>query len=186
MSHTHSGVCVRRLEREDLPAAIAIQSETYPEFLRENERAFVSRLKVKASYCLAAMQDGALVAYLLAHGWPRQAPPAIGTVLPADAPSEVLFIHDLAVSSAGRGLGLGRMLVSCAFKLASRDGLEAAELIAVAGAASYWRKFGFLEAAASAGLAGKVAAYGPEARWMRHEIVLGPSKPLSAAPAQER
>lgn len=172
MTHRQPAISVRPLEPEDLPAALAIQSETYPEFLLEEERAFASRLEVAASYCLAATRGGALVAYLLAHGWPSQAPPAVGAVLCADAASEVLFIHDLAVSSAGRGLGIGRALVSRAFELASRDGLEAAELIAVAGAASYWRKLGFTEAAASADLAAKVAAYGPEARWMRHEISL--------------
>ena len=170
MSHKHSAFSVRPLELADLPAALAIQSETYPAFLLEDERAFASRLDLAASYCLAATHDGALIAYLLAHGWPRQAPPAVGTVLGADAASEVLFIHDLAVSPARRGSGIGRILVARAFELAAGDGLETAELIAVEGAASYWRTLGFAEAATSADLAAKVAAYGPRARWMTREI----------------
>jgi len=170
MSHKHSAFSLRPLERADLSAALAIQSETYPAFLLEDERAFASRLNLAASYCLAATHDGTLIAYLLAHGWPRQAPPAVGTVLGTDAASEVLFVHDLAVSSARRGAGVGRTLMTRAFALASGDGLETAELIAVEGAASYWRTLGFAEAAASADLAAKVAAYGPRARWMTREI----------------
>lgn len=169
MSQKHSAFSVRALEPADLPAALAIQSETYPAFLLEDERAFASRLDLAATYCLAATHDGTLIAYLLAHGWPRQAPPAVGTVLGADA-SEVLFIHDLAVSPAGRGSGIGRTLVARAFDLAAGDGLKTAELIAVEGAAGYWRTLGFAEAAASADLAAKVAAYGPRARWMTREI----------------
>lgn len=168
--HRDPPFSVRRLEFADLPAALAIQSEAYPRFLREGEAQFASRLNVSASYCLAATRGGSLIAYLLAHGWPGQAPPAIGAVLDRNTASDVLFIHDLAVSSVGRGSGVGRALVERAFKLARGDGLGTAELIAVEGAASYWRKLGFADAATSAELAAKVAAYGPEARWMERDI----------------
>ena len=161
---------MRALALADLPAALAIQSATYPAFLLEDERAFASRFDLAATYCLAATQDGALIAYLLAHGWPRRAPPAVGTVLDTAAASEVLFIHDLAVSPAARGSGIGRTLVARAFALAAADGLETAELIAVEGAAGYWRALGFADAATSADLAAKVAAYGPSARWMTRPI----------------
>jgi GNAT superfamily N-acetyltransferase len=154
----------------DLPAALAIQAEVYPAFLCEDEDAFASRLSLAASYCLAATRGGELVAYLLAHGWPHQAPPPVGAILAPRAASEVLYIHDLAVSSAGRGSGIGRRLVARAFELAASDGLASAELIAVEGAAGYWRTLGFAEAPVSAGLAAKVAGYGPEARWMTRAI----------------
>jgi predicted N-acetyltransferase YhbS len=87
-------------------------------------------------------------------------------VLQAKTVSDVLFIHDLAVSPAGRGWRLGETLVACVLAAATRDGLKHAELIAVAGAASYGRTLGFAEAAASADLARKVSAYGPDAKWM--------------------
>lgn len=112
-----------------------------------------------------------LIAYLLAHGWRSQAPPPVGAILAQQGASEVLFIHDLAVSAAGRGSGIGRRLVDRAFKLAARDGLTRAELIAVEGAASYWRGLGFIETKAPPALAAKVAYYGPEARWMTRSIL---------------
>ena len=57
-----------------------------------------------------------------------------------------------------------------AFEQAARDGLSTAELVAVDGATSYWRLLGFVEGRVSPELAAKVAAYGPEARWMTCDI----------------
>lgn len=170
MTPKPSEVVVRRLKREDLPAVLAIQSESYPAFLVESEEAFASRLHATAPYCLAATLNGALAGYLIAHGWMSQSPPALGGLLSHDAPNEILFVHDLAVGSAGRGLGIGRKLVAQAFQMAARDGLHAAELIAVEGAASYWRTLGFAEVSASPMLASRLAGYGADARLMTRAI----------------
>ncbi len=159
-------IAIRSLTCDDLPAALRIQFDSYPPFLCEDEAAFASRLHVASSYCLAATRNDAVVGYLLAHGWAAQSPPPIGTQLPHTAPREVLFIHDLAIGAGGRGLGLGRKLVARAFDLALADGLKIAELIAVRDAGSYWQTLGFSDAIASSSLQAKVAAYGPEARWM--------------------
>ena len=130
-----SPIALRRLEARDLAAALAIQAQSYPAFLREDEAAF-----------------------------------AIGDRLDPAAPSQVLYIHDLAVSPEGRGVGAGRALVDLAFDLASHDGLTTAELIAVEGAAPYWRALGFTEPSIPPALAAKVAAYGPAARWMSRPL----------------
>lgn len=163
-------ISIRPLERRDLPAALAIQSATYPAFLLEDEPAFASRLDVAAAYCLAALRGDTLIAYLLAHGWPSREPPSVGTVLEPAITGEALFIHDLAVSSAGRGSGIGGKLVAHAVALAASDGLRRAELIAVEGAASYWRTLGFTEPAIAPALAAKVAGYGASARWMERDL----------------
>jgi len=163
---------IRPLEPADLPAALTIQNASYPAFLIEEEVAFASRLDLPNSYSLAATQDGALVAYLLAHGWRAQSPPSVSAVLTASKLSEVLFIHDLAVSPAARGSGAGRRLVEHAFQLAAADGLKVAELIAVEGAAPYWRNLGFAEAPTAPELAAKVAVYGADARWMTRDLTI--------------
>lgn len=170
----NSALTIRPLEWRDLTAALAIQDTAYPAFLREGADAFASRIELTPSYCLAATCGDDLVAYLLAHGWARQAPPPIGAILSAVPVAEVLYIHDLAVSPAGRGSGAGRRLVMRAFERAARDGLTVAELIAVEGAAGYWRTLGFAEGERSADLSAKVSAYGPGARWMTREI--GPAE----------
>ena len=170
MASSLAGLVIRQLARDDLASALALQAASYPAVLREGTEAFASRLDVPASYCLAALRDGTLVAYLLAHGWAAGAPPPIGAVLEADGPGEVLYIHDLAVSGGERGSGLGRQLIGRAFARAARDGFRRAELIAVEGAAGYWRTLGFVEGSPSAALAAKVGAYGAGARWMTVDL----------------
>ena len=170
MTQPEAALSITALEAADLAAALALQTASYPAFLVEEEAAFASRMALAASYCLAARRDGALLGYLLAHGWARQSPPPVGTVLVEGVRSDVLFLHDLAVSSAGRGLGIGERLVAYAFERAARDGLRRAELIAVEGAADYWLRLGFAAEATSATLSAKVATYGPKACWMARDI----------------
>lgn len=163
-------ITLRTMTVHDLPAALAIQQAAYPAFLIEPAEAFASRLTLPASYCLAAEQDGTLIAYLLAHGWQDSAPPPVGAALTAEEPVEVLFLHDLAVSRTARGSGIGRRLVAQACAAAAGDGLPCAQLIAVEGAAPYWRTLGFAESTMSEALAAKVAAYGADARWMMRDL----------------
>lgn len=91
----------------------------------------------------------------------------MGTILDPATPSEVLFLHDLALAPAARGLRVGERLVAAALEAARRDDLSEAELIAVEGAAGYWRRLGFVETPMAPTLAAKVAGYGDAARWMR-------------------
>jgi len=153
-----------------LSQALTLQSQIYPPFLVEPEAAFASRLAVAAPYSLVATRGEALVAYLLAHGWPQGAPPPVGAVLDPAVRGDALFLHDLAVSPAARGSGVGRALVDHAIARAAADGLRRAELIAVEGAASFWAGLGFAPGEVSAALAAKVAGYGSSAQWMVRSI----------------
>lgn len=169
MSASHP-IAIRPMTAADLPAAYQLQLANYPAFLVDRPEAFASRVHIADSYCLVASHDGALAGYLLAHGWPRCAPPGVDEVLPAQNASEVLYIHDLSVSASARGLGVGRQLVEKALAQAGSSGLGTAELIAVEGAASFWRGLGFGDAPLTAALAEKLAAYGSAARWMIRRI----------------
>jgi predicted N-acetyltransferase YhbS len=164
------GLVIDQLQASDLAAALAIQSEVYPPSLVEDEAVFHSRLNLESSYCLAARQGARMLGYILAHGWWADNPPPLGTVTEAEAPNQVLFIHDLAVSAAGRGLRVGQNLVARAFSMASAAGIPVAQLIAVEGAAPYWRRLGFVETPTSDELGAKVASYGSDARWMTRDI----------------
>ena len=170
MLRENPSISIKALARDDLRAALNVQAEAYPTFLVEEQGVFLNRIKLRTSYCLAAKHGDELLGYLLAHGWIRQSPPHIGTLLADGMPSEVLFIHDLAVSSAKRGLRVGQRLITRAFELAAQDGLCSTELIAVEGAADYWRQLGFVEEAVSGELLEKLGTYGTLARWMSRKI----------------
>lgn len=159
-------ITIRTFTCEDLPASLAIQAGAYPAFLVESEAAFASRITAAAPYSLVAQVGDRLGGYLLAHGWPPHAPPALGTPLDQQMAGGILFLHDCAVARDARGLGIGRRLVGHAFALAVRDGLTGAELVAVEGADRFWEGLGFAPLVPSPAMAAKLAAYGPAARWM--------------------
>lgn len=167
----NDAIVIHPLDPSDLDAALAMQNESYPAFLCEDRQPFASRMTLPGGFCLAATQADRLIAYLIAHGSAARSPFPVGYVLSADdAGHEVLFIHDLCVSAAGRGSGVGRRLIDQAFELAAAAGLPRAELIAIEGAAGYWKTLGFVEEQCSPALAAKVASYGVDARWMARDI----------------
>ncbi|MEL7684333.1 GNAT family N-acetyltransferase [Citromicrobium bathyomarinum] len=156
------------MEPGDIPEALAIQSQAYPASLQEDAPVFAARLALSPSFCFTARRAGAMAGYLIAHGWERANPPAIGTLTGPAGASEVLYIHDLAIAPGARGLRLGERLVARAFDAARASGLCEAELVAVEGAHSFWHQLGFREGH-SAAIAAKLASYGADARWMRLE-----------------
>lgn len=112
---------------------------------------------VKTPFSLAASVKGQLVGYMLAHGWQRNAPPPLGTPLEEVGFAEILFIHDLAVETTGQGLGIRRRLVDHASDPAVQDGLKSAELVAVEGAAGFWKTMGFAALDATPEITAKLA-----------------------------
>lgn len=122
----------------DVAEALAIQARIYPPALVESEAVFRDRIALPGGFCLAARIAGRLAGYLLAYRWRAGSPPPIGALAggaPADggALREVLFIHDLAVDPAGRGLRLGTRMVERALAAAADAGLREAQLVAVEG-----------------------------------------------------
>lgn len=180
MNPERQALTIRRMSSRDLPAAYQLQLDSYPAFLIDRQEAFASRLRIDSSCCLVARRNGVLAGYLLAHGWLRHAPPGVNEVLPLHAPNEILYLHDLSVSPSARGLGLGRLLVQTAFKLAPGAGLAAAELIAVDGASGFWLGLGFSDGPVTPELAEKVAAYGSGARWMSRTIAMAEEQQSTA------
>ena len=86
------------MEPGDIPEALAIQSQAYPASLQEDAPVFAARLALSPSFCFTARRAGAMAGYLIAHGWERANPPAIGTLTGSVGASEVLYIHDLAIA----------------------------------------------------------------------------------------
>src|SRR5690606_39267636 len=95
--------------------------------------------------------------------------PALDAPAFAVAPdADTLYIHDLAVTDAGRGTGAGRALVQSAMQAASGRGLRNACLVAIQGSVRYWERFGFEAVGAPAArIAAKLASYGRAAQLMR-------------------
>lgn len=172
---------LRPLTSADMPAAARLQEAVYQPLYHEPQEVLESRLTVAAPYCWGAFEGDALLAYILSHPWPLASPPPIGVML-ATPPTGAgnWFVHDLAIGPAARGLGLGRALVGSAAQAALASGIRRGDLVAVQGAWPFWERLGYTAPGdLPPTLAAKVAAYGPDARYMTADLTALRISPLS-------
>lgn len=161
----------------DVTAVLALQAQCYgPEFL-ESAEAFEAKLAAaRHLHCsYLAVQGDEPLAYVVSLPIDDGQLPALDapTVPTARAP-RTLYLHDLAVSPAGRAKRLGHKLVQQVVHRAQDMGLAQVALVAVQGSQAYWERHGFAHAAAPEGspLAAKLASFGPGATLMKR--ALGP------------
>ena len=166
----HADIRIVPMTLGDIPDALLLQAQSYPEALREKAAVFAARLAFRPCYCLTARRGGEMVGYLIAHPWERANPPAIGSLADPGRQADILYIHDLTIAAGARGLGMGERILARAFVCARADGLSEAELIAVEGAHTFWHRLGFREGH-SPTIAAKTGQYGAQARWMRLETL---------------
>lgn len=157
---------------QDLGEVLALQGEGYPAALHDSADAFLSRMALTPALNLVAHEGGDLRGYLVSHPWGAGSPPPVNSVLPTTAPQACWYVHDLSVAEAARGLGLARRLLMAGRDAALAQGLTRSELIAVEGAAPFWRRQGWsLPAIIAPDLAAKVSGYGPSAVFMTCEDI---------------
>ena len=157
-------VTLRAMRAADIDAVLAVQSQCYRAELIESRDALASRQRLSPDTCFVAEVDGRVRGYLFAHPWQGETPPALDTPLPAlPEHCDTLFLHDMAISERLRGRGVAPRLMEKALRSARARGYRYARLVAVQGAASYWRKLGFKPYPLGRG---KLACYGDGAEGM--------------------
>lgn len=166
---------LRPMSPQDLPAVLDLQARGYPAALHDSETAFLSRMALAPELNLTAWLGELLAGYLVSHPWRAGSPPPVDAVLERETPAQCWYVHDLSVAEVARGTGLGRTLLGAGRDRAMNLGLTRSELIAVEGAAPFWRRQGWTQPSAiTAELASKVAGYGPAAVFMTRESLANP------------
>lgn len=145
---------------------LKIESEAYTEIESESLDALKSRWKVSPELCSVYIEDGVIAAYLLAHCWGSDEPPKLFLPLAEDTHGDILFIHDLAVSSQYTGLGIGRKMAGHVLAAAVQQGFGKAMLVSIQNSQNFWSGLGFRE------MAGKEIdpCYGPGAVAMQQDL----------------
>ena len=135
---------LRALGVDDVDALLRIQEHCYGADFAEPREVFVRRLRTAGHCSWAAEQGGELVAYLAAY-WSRP-----GSITPLNGDfaeyddASVLYLHDMAVSSAATGHGLARRMVDAAKTQARQRGIERTALVSVQGSQAYWERQGYV------------------------------------------
>lgn len=135
---------LRLITAADFAAVVKLQNSCYSDALYESPALLTQRLTVAANSCwLAENSAGELLAYLFSY------PAADGYVTPLAAPftpsitPALLYLHDMAVSSGARGLGLAGQLLQVAKQYALNLGVSKLALVAVQGSVPFWQRHGF-------------------------------------------
>ena len=158
---------VRTAHQVDIEAILAIQAVCYTEIVPETRVSLLAKLAASPTTCFVALLNGQIVGYLLSIPWEFANPPTLNAQscqLPAVP--DCLYLHDLAIAPAGRGAGVGQMLVDAFMQELHASGLHRACLIAIQGSASYWKRFGFEPVALTQPLADRLKTYGQGAQYL--------------------
>lgn len=147
----------------DVDRIAAVVHAAYP----ERAEVLAERLRLFPAGCRMAVdpENGLAIGYALAHPAVPGHPPALDSLLGGFATSaSLLHIHDIALLSAARRGGLGRLVVGDFLAAAEASGLSGISLVAVGDAAPYWLRLGFADAPVADPVA--LASYGAKARYM--------------------
>ncbi|MDC0610180.1 GNAT family N-acetyltransferase [Vibrio sp.] len=122
---------------------LSVQNSVYKEVPPEQLNVLKCKWETSPESCFVYNIDGTVCAYLLAHGWDRQSPPKLHTLLPDDTAGSSLFLHDLAVSPEVNGQGIGSKMVQHLITKAKSMGFTRIRLVSVQDSYSFWHKLGF-------------------------------------------
>lgn len=166
MTLSPTGLDWRSMRADDLDAVVDVARLSFPNH-PEDRACFQSRLALYPRGCFVlAAGDAPARGYLIAYPWRADAAPALNCLiegLPVDA--EVLYLHDLALHPDARGGGVTGAIVERLAEQAVEDGWPAIALVAVNDASGFWARHGF-EVRDTLDMAGKLAGYGADARYM--------------------
>ena len=158
-----------QLRSEHMADVLRIQDDCYTEIEPESLESLQAKILASPETCLLTETSEGKLGYLIAV-------PVVYPHLPAlNAPTfqllagaDMLYIHDLAVASAGRGKGIAQVLVSDAINAGKRIGLPKACLVAIQNSQKFWAQFRFETVPEPPdALIPKLASYGPGAQLMQ-------------------
>lgn len=175
--HLDAALTIGAMRVDDLAAVLDIQRQCHDAAKQESGESFLAKLRASPQTCFVARAGTRTVGHLVS------VPAMHGSPLPLDSPTCVcpaapdsLYLHDLAVDPAARGLGVAAALLAAYRGRLREAGLAQGSLIAVNDSAGFWRRHGFREVEPAGMGRAHLAAYGQDARYM-----VGPRGTLLAA-----
>ena len=135
---------IKKINEAAWSEILKIQAEAYSQIEPESVDVLQSKWLRSPETCFVYEKAGEVVGYLLAHAWNRETPPKLYETLPSGTEGLILFLHDLAISNAAAGDGLGKKMVSHLFNIAKEAGFKQIRLVSVQDSVAFWEKQGFI------------------------------------------
>ena len=130
----------------DIPEILRIQALCYTSIEPERASAYANKLAIAPDCAFVVEEKNAvgLLAYVFALPIQLAKPPALDADdLTVPEAADSLYLHDLAIDPAARGLKLSQPLMQAFFRAARQRQLAQASLIAIQGSQPFWQRYGF-------------------------------------------
>lgn len=134
---------IRPLLATDIESVLRIQAQCYLPDNIESGAVIRTRLASAPDTAWVAELDGEVCAYLVGYRSRLGEIGALGDGFEPATEPDCIYLHDLAVGTAARGLRIGQQLVTRALELARSEGLPHAALVSVQDSARFWQRLGF-------------------------------------------
>ncbi|MGV8998160.1 MAG: GNAT family N-acetyltransferase [Parvibaculaceae bacterium] len=160
----------RSMTAADIPAVDAIGVIVHPDF-PEDIAVMENRFALFTAGCFVADIGGQVIGYAIAHPSVIGRPAPLNHVLSSlDENADCLFLHDIALSDAARGQGLGVAIVPLLKDVARAHGFATLGLVSVNNSRRFWSAQGFTVFEGDETLKAKLATYEDDARFMILDI----------------
>ncbi|MBP2296910.1 GNAT family N-acetyltransferase [Azospirillum rugosum] len=160
----------RAMEPADLDRVMAIAEVVHPDY-PEERAVFAERLALFPDGCLMALAEGTAVGYAVMHPGRLGAPPPLDSPLGAlPEGADCLYLHDVALLPAARGLGLGVSALERMEGIAAGRGFAWLALTSTPKARAFWDRNGFTPYDGGPALAAKLASYGGGMAYMTRPV----------------
>jgi GNAT superfamily N-acetyltransferase len=160
----------RPMTSADIHAVDEIGRIVHPGF-PEDIAVLKNRLALFPAGCFVADGEDARLGYAVSHPSVVGRPAPLDTVIDALPPdADCLFLHDIALTEAARGRGLGGSLLEKLKDVAATARLTRLGLVSVNNSRAYWQARGFRVLESDETLAAKLATYEADAAYMLFDI----------------
>jgi len=137
---------ITKITEESWKGILKVQDEAYTNVPSEELDILKSKWEASPGTCLVFRSSSKdIIGYLLSHPWGSDEPPKLFEKHLPCSSGHILYLHDLAVSQASRGLGVGKQLASRLLHLSKLQKFNRILLVAIQGSESFWFNLGFRE-----------------------------------------
>jgi ribosomal protein S18 acetylase RimI-like enzyme len=137
---------IRNILPDDIPFILEIQRLVYNIKLNEPKEVFFSFIREPRNKCFLFLEGDTIIGYCIAHPYSidKLSPPELHTESPTILPEmKDWFIHDMAFHPSFHTMGYGNLLYNHFLNSVSKT--SSLSLVAVNGANTFWKKYGFIE-----------------------------------------
>lgn len=155
----------RLMTAADIPEVDIIGEVVHPDF-PEDIAVMENRQSIFPQGCFAAQGPDGLLGYAISHPSIIGEPAPLDTIINLPENADCLFLHDIALSEAARGLGLGSRIVPLLTKTAKDAGFDQLGLVSVNNSLGFWQSQGFKVLTPNDKLKAKLKTYSEDAAYM--------------------